>query len=121
MSEQEFDYLREEEISRKALQKRKSNNPIKRGELTAFLKYGEELVEIIEEEETPYINNSDIREKLENTNHGDVGRMMNFIQEYDVADTWTDNDAQTIWITDDFDTEGINKIYEVLEGYGFDY
>lgn len=121
MAKEKFDYLREEEISRKALEKIRSKSPIERGELTAFLKYGNELTEIIEEEKTPYIKNSDICDKLENNKHGDVGRMMNFLEAYDVGETWTKTDSNTIWITDKFDTEEIKKIYEVLEGYEFDY
>ena len=117
-----YPYLQEEEISRKAIEMKKSNDPNKIGQLTAFLKHGNALVDIIEEHEGPYLRNSTIREKLEpNNNKGDTGRMMNFINKYEVGETWTNKEENTLWISSEFITDKIEKIYEVLDGYNFDY
>mgnify|MGYP006280193027 FL=1 len=114
-------YLREEEISRKALEKKNSDDQNDVGQLNAFLKHGEQLLDIIENHEGSYIKNSYIRENLESRNKGDTGRMMNFLKEYDAGKTWTDNPNKTIWIKSEFEKEEIKEMYEVLEGYDLDY
>lgn len=114
-------YLREEEISRKALEMKKSDDQNDLGRLNAFLKYGNQLLEIIESHESQYLKNSEIRENLDSRNRGDTGRMMNFLKEYDIGETWTDNPNKTIWIKSEFETGEIRKIYEVLDGFNFDY
>mgnify|MGYP006300395711 CR=1 FL=1 len=115
-----YPYNMEEEISRKALEMKKNSDSNDTGKLNAFLNYGKELVEFVEEFQGPHFRNKEIRKYLEpERNRGDVGRMMNFLKEYDVGETWTDNPNKTVWIKDEFDTEKVKKIYEVLEGYDF--
>lgn len=122
MLEGNFDYLTEEEISRKALEFRKSDNYNKRAQLGAFLRYGENVADTIDEIEDTFFGNEEIRNVMdENTGKGEIGRMMNFLKEYEASETWTDTEDNVVWDARGFDIEKIRKIHEVVSGFDFDY